>query len=90
MGAYAIAEALLGNIPLTPTQSAQLRALDRKYYQHLQDLERASVGRPRPPADVAATGGARVEHRLADLEARISADVMAMLTPEQRRVLTEP
>lgn len=89
VGAYAIAEALLGNIHLSPTQSAQLRALDRKYYRHLDELERAKVVRNLPRVDVVSPERTGVADGLADLEARISADVLAMLTPEQRRVVTE-
>jgi hypothetical protein len=75
MNAFTVAAEIFGNMELTPGQLAQLRALDRKYAQRVYTLLHDSeTGTARELTDVEA----------ADLEAKLRADVLGLLTPEQR------
>lgn len=77
MNAQTIASQLLDDIELSPGQLAQLRALDRKYAQRLYTLlHDCDDGKSRELTEAEA----------ADLEARLRADVLALLTPEQRNL----
>lgn len=64
-----MAELLLGDLPLTSGQLAQLRALNTKYFTALAGLERASGS---AAGDTAA------------LRVMIAADIRDMLSEEQR------
>lgn len=69
--AFAVAGRMLGDITLTASQTAQLRAIDHKYQQSLYTMLQ---GDSRPP-----TNAERAQ--LDDCAAR---EIMNMLTPEQR------
>jgi hypothetical protein len=77
MDAITVANELLGNLHVSPGQLAQLRALNRKYAQRIYTLLHPPDG---PPRDQLA------EAEAADLHARLTADILALLTPEQRNL----
>jgi hypothetical protein len=77
MNALTIASELLGNLELSSGQLAQLRALNRKYAQRVYTLLH--------PSD-APTRLALTEAEAADLHAKLTADILAMLTPEQQNL----
>ena len=70
MNAYAMAAQLLGDVELSVGQLAQLRAIDVKYQQRLFTLLHRDDA---PPVE-----------EMAELRAMIAADLLEMLTPEQR------
>jgi hypothetical protein len=70
-GAFTVAKQLLGDVFLTAGQLAQLRAIDRKYQQALFALLDGSARHP--------TDAERLQ-----LDAIAKADILEMLTPEQR------
>ncbi|HEU0079669.1 MAG TPA: hypothetical protein VFQ76_18570 [Longimicrobiaceae bacterium] len=80
LDAFSVAAELLGDVPLTPGQLTQLRALDHRYYQELFDRLNPPVGPPRTRAELA-------EEEVAALRALLEAGVRDMLTPGQRRRL---
>jgi hypothetical protein len=75
MNAFTLAAEIFGDIELSPGQLAQLRALDRKYAQRVYTLLHDS-------------GASRelTQAEAADLEARLRADVLDLLTPEGRNL----
>ena len=77
MNALSIASELLGNLELSPGQLAQLRALDRKYAQRIYTLMHESEAGTRELSDA----------ETADLDARLTTDILGMLTPEQLDLL---
>lgn len=87
MSAFTLAAQMLGDMPLSAGQLAQLRAIDMKYQQRLftlvnpieadADATGSPVRAPRVPTDV----------ELRALEEMVTSDVIAMLTQEQRHVL---
>jgi hypothetical protein len=76
LSAYAEAERLLGDVELTTGQLAQLRAIDMAHQRRLFALLHAAGPRRDP-----------TEEEVAALRERIDADLLALLTPEQRRAL---
>lgn len=72
--ACTVAAGLLPSIALTPSQTAQLRAIDHKYQQSLYTM---LAGAPRAPTATEQSG-------LDDAAAR---DILNMLTPEQRALI---
>ena len=81
MSPYDLASELLGHMPLTNWQVAELRAIDRKYQQRLYTLlHRDDAAAPR--AEQALT-----EEEVEELRARVVSDILAMLTPEQRALV---
>lgn len=85
---------MLGAMTLSPGQLAQLRAINRKYYQRLYTLLREVNGAAGPPGSQSAPGVMPTEREamkaeLAGLGAMQRTDILAMLTPEQRRVLDQ-
>jgi hypothetical protein len=92
MSAYAVAERLLGDMPLSVGQLTQLRAIDRKYQQRLFTLLHAAEGDGREPAAVRRFGSSVVRSARTPTDAEISeldeiaaADILDMHTPDQRR-----
>ena len=78
LSAYAEAERLLGGVELTSGQLAQVRAIDVAHQRRLFDLLHGAAGAlPREPTEGEAEA----------LRERIDADLLAMLTPAQRRAL---
>jgi len=73
-GAFAVAARLIGDVSLTRSQWAQLRAIDRRYQQALFTL---LGGAQRAPTAA----------ELAPLDDAAARDIVAMLTPEQLKVL---
>jgi Spy/CpxP family protein refolding chaperone len=73
--AFTVAKQLLGDMSLTPGQLAQLRAIDRKYQQALFTLLGGSQRRP-------------TDSERSRLDAIARAEILEMLTPEQRRHLS--
>jgi Spy/CpxP family protein refolding chaperone len=78
MNALTLATEMLGNIELSPGQLAQLRALNRKYAQRVYTLLHQSDATPREELTAA---------EAVDLDAKLKADILALLTPEQQSVL---
>jgi hypothetical protein len=77
MNAFTMLGDMLANLALSPGQLAQLRALNRKYAQRVYTLlHESEAGIPRELTEAEA----------ADLHAKLRADVLALLTPEQRKV----
>lgn len=72
--AFTVAARLLGNVTLSPSQLAQLRALDRKYQQALFNLLNGSQRAP--------TVG-----EISTLDESAARDILAMLTPDQLAAL---
>lgn len=92
MNAYTMATQLLGDVDLSAGQLAQLRAIDMKYQQRLFTLlHRDDAGRP---ADLPGAAPARerepTAEEMAALREMIAADLLDMLTPEQREALRGP
>jgi hypothetical protein len=73
VNALTIATEMLGDIDLSPGQLAQLRALNRKYAQRVYTLLHRSEATPQEEL---------TEAEAADLHARLTADILAVLTPE--------
>lgn len=73
-GAFTVAARLLGNVTLSRSQLAQLRAVDRQYQQALFDLLDGSRRAP-------TTGEIRTLDEIA------GRDILAMLTPDQLAAL---
>lgn len=80
MDPFTTASELLGDLELTPGQLAHLRALDRKYAQRLHGLLHKE-GKSKSELSQA---------EAEDLQRRLVADILDMLTPEQRRVVKRP
>lgn len=78
MNPYDLAAELLGHMPLTNWQVAELRAIDRSYQQRLYTL----LHRDEAVAPVPAR--APTEAELEGLRDEVVARILAMLTPEQR------
>ena len=83
MGAFELAATLLGDLPLSSGQVAELRAIDRKYQQRLftllhHDATGAVLPARQPTAD-----------ELSRLDDMIAADILGMLTSAQRRMLAD-
>jgi hypothetical protein len=75
MNVFQLAAELIGDIELSPGQLAQLRALDRKYAQRVYTiLHGGDSGTPHEPT----------EAETAELRAQLTADILDLLTPEQR------
>ena len=79
MDAFTSAAELLGEMPLSAEQLAQLRAINTDHFLRLHALLRAPDGRSeeRDP-----TG-----EETATLRARLVVDILEMLSPEQREAL---
>jgi Spy/CpxP family protein refolding chaperone len=78
MNAFTMLGDMLGNLELTPGQLTQLRALNRKYAQRVYTLlHESEAGTPRELTKAEA----------ADLDAKLMADILALLTPEQQSAL---
>jgi hypothetical protein len=88
MGAFEVAGRLLRGVELSPGQLAQLRAIDRKYQERLHALlyPAGGEGAPAPPGAAPARREPTGEE-VAALDAMVTSDLLAMLTPEQRRDL---
>jgi hypothetical protein len=92
--AFTVAAQMLGDIQLSPFQLAQLRAINRKYYQELYALlhERDDVATPIGPrveSSTTRTERELTEKELAGLRAMLTSDVRAVLTSEQQRVVDQ-
>jgi hypothetical protein len=79
MDAFSTAAEMLGTTALTPGQLAQLRALNTKHYLAVHALLRGPDGREQE-RDL-------TEVESAALRALLAADILEILTPEQRRAL---
>ena len=84
MNPYEIAAEMLGDVTLSSWQVAELRAIDRKYQQRLFTLLHRGGDRAGPGAE-----GAVTAEEAAELRHRVVTDILAMLTPEQRRILDQ-
>jgi Spy/CpxP family protein refolding chaperone len=90
--AFTVAAELLGDLQLTSSQLAQLRAINHKYWQAVfallhprdDDAQRAAlpVERATPAAEPSLTA-----RQTADLRAMLDREVRALLTPQQRAEL---
>jgi Spy/CpxP family protein refolding chaperone len=94
MDAFTVAAQMLGDVELSPAQLAQLRAINRKYYQELYTLLHESDGVANPIGARQESGTKRTERELtegevADLRAMLTSDVRAILTPEQQSVFDQ-
>jgi Spy/CpxP family protein refolding chaperone len=69
--AFSVAERLLDGVTLTPSQIAQLRAIDHKYQQSLYSMLHGARRAP-------------TEAERSQLDDTAVRDIMEMLTPEQR------
>ena len=76
MNAYTLASELLKGVDLTPSQLAELRAIDVKYQQHLFALLHGG--------DAGARAARPTPEQLAELRLMVESDLLRMLTPEQR------
>ena len=74
MSAFTVAARVLGDLPLSAGQLAQLRAIDTRYWRQIAERDPAGI-------DEAALD--------AELDAAIETELLAMLTPDQRRSLAE-
>jgi hypothetical protein len=79
--AFAMVQAFLPGVELSGEQLAQVRALNREYYQRLYTLRHPDVAE-----GAASDGSAPVpdESRIAQLEAALASNVREMLTDTQR------
>jgi Spy/CpxP family protein refolding chaperone len=75
MNALSVATEMLRDVELSPGQLAQLRALNRKYAQRVYTLLHPPQGSARNEL---------TEKETADLNAKLRADILALLTPEQQ------
>ncbi|HVE80373.1 MAG TPA: hypothetical protein VNA89_16020 [Gemmatimonadaceae bacterium] len=92
MGAFEVAAQLLEGVALSPGQLAQLRAIDRKYQERLCALvyrfEGGVEGMGLPAgSDSMPSPREPTREELGALEAMVTSDLLAMLTPDQRRGL---
>jgi hypothetical protein len=89
--AFSVAAELLGDLPMTSGQLAQLRAVNHRYWQEVYTLlHPAGEGAPdaNPWAEGAPAGASALSERdTAALRAMLEREVAAMLTPEQRATL---
>ena len=89
MNPFTMAELLLGDMTLTPSQLAQLRAINTKYFTELYALQHPATGRAdsamaEPLADRLPVVP---EADLVALDEVIARDIREILTDEQRAVL---
>jgi hypothetical protein len=88
LDAFSIATEVLGDLKLTSGQLGQLRALDYRLLLELHRLsERAQARMPPPgktPVQVPGTAAGATPEEIAALREMLVADILAMLTPEQR------
>ena len=92
MDAFTMAAQLFGDVELSPFQVAQLRAINRKYYQELYTLLHEFDGEAKPIGPRVESGPTRSERELTEeevgrLHAMLESDVRAVLTDEQRGLL---
>jgi hypothetical protein len=76
MDAFAVAEQMLGDITLSSSQIAELRAINYQYWLRVSEMTSAAGGGP-PDRPLTAA-------ETAELHAMVVARLDAMLTPEQR------
>jgi hypothetical protein len=83
MDAFTVAAELIPGIALDAGQLAQLRAINYRHYTRLFALTRT------PAADAASTPPPRrpTEREASELRAILVEDILALLTPAQRRAL---
>jgi hypothetical protein len=92
MDPYTMAAQMLGDMPLTNWQVAELRAIDRKYQQHVYTLLHRDDGveaAGASPSGAPRAGRELTAEEVAELRARVTSDILAMLTPEQRRAVDQ-
>ncbi|MGH7504135.1 MAG: hypothetical protein ACRELX_00720 [Longimicrobiales bacterium] len=86
MDAFTVAEELIPGIELSADQLAQLRAINHKYYSRLFALSRTPGTGPAPTgATTPHTPREPTAQEASELRATLVADLLALLTPEQRR-----
>jgi Spy/CpxP family protein refolding chaperone len=90
MDAFTIAAQMLPAVELTSSQLAQLRAINRNHQQQLYALQHQSEddaessARPESPFRA---GSPVTDAHDADLDAVLTSNIRAILTPEQRSAL---
>ena len=94
MDAFTMAAQMFGDLELSPFQLAQLRAINRKYYQELYTLLHELDGEAEPSGPRVESRTTRTERELTEeeigrLNASLESDVRAVLTGEQRGLLDQ-
>ena len=79
--AYTVAASMLGGKELSPTHVAQLRAINRKYYQRMLEMLEGSPGGAPPPDSATESPHRRAltPDESAELEAMLTSDVRAVV-----------
>ena len=87
LDAYAVADELFGDVPLTTGQRAQLRALDHRYWQAVFDLLHRDDEAPGARSTPASTAPTLTPEQRAALRTMLEDAIREMATPAQRAAL---